>query len=143
MKSFAVKYRSHVLLLPVDDKAIVPVGEPENPISTGVRGHHRSLTFASSGPALSALDHDFHLFGIVPSVALAINIPESSNDSFFSGQPYVCNKDKITQPSSPCRHSADLVHLVKDISFDQDGCKPLMSDGVPDHKLCYWSVKSP
>ena len=103
VKNFAVKYKSHALLLSVDDKAIVPVGEPDNPISTGVHGHHRSPTFTSScGSTLGALDHDFHLFGIVPSVALAINIPESFNDSFFfSGQPYVCNKDKITQPSSP------------------------------------------
>ena len=74
-----------VLFLSVDDKAIVPVGEPENPISTGIRGHHCSLVSASSsGPVLSALDHDFHLFGIVHLVALAIiNIPESPNDSFF------------------------------------------------------------
>ena len=78
------------------------------------------------------------MFGIVPSVALAINIPESFNDSFFSGQPYVCNKDKITQPSSPYRHSAELVQLVKDISFDEWYCKPVMiilSDGDPDHRL--------
>ena len=27
----------------VDDKAIVPVGEPDCPVSTGVRGHSRSL----------------------------------------------------------------------------------------------------
>ena len=55
MKNFAVKYKSHVLLLSVDDKAIVPVGEPDNPISTGVCGHHRSLTFASSsGPTFWA-----------------------------------------------------------------------------------------
>ena len=62
---------------------------------------------------------------------------------FFSGQPYVCNKDKITQPSSPYRHSAE-VQLVKDISFDEWYCKPvviILSDGGPDHRLCYGSVK--
>jgi hypothetical protein len=112
VKRFAVKFKDIVCLFSVDDKAIVPVGEPECPISTGVRGHHRSLVCASpGGPVLSALDHDFHLFGVVPSVALSIEIPESPNDSFFSGQPYVLNKDKITQPSSAYRHSAELVHL--------------------------------
>ena len=145
VKNFAVKYKSQALLLSVNDKAIVPVGEPDNPISTGIRGHHRSLTFASSsGLTLSALDHDFHLFGIVLSMALAINIPESFNDSFFSGKPYVCNKDKITQPSSPYRHCAELVQLVKDISFDEEYCKPvviILRDGGPDHRLCYESVK--
>ena len=94
------------------------------------------------GPVLAALDHDFHLFGIVPSVALAIEIPESPNDSFFSGQPYVSNKDKITQPSSPYRHSVELVHLIKGIP--QDDSKPvlvILSDGGPDHRLCYGSVQ--
>ena len=102
VKHFAVAFKQHTLLLSVDDKAIVPVGEPGDPISTGVRGHHRSLV-CSGGPTLAALDHDFHLHGIVPSVALAIEIPESPND-FFSGQPFVSNKDKVTQPSSPHRH---------------------------------------
>ena len=91
VKNFAVKYKSHALLLSVDDKAIVPVGEPDIPISTGVCGHHRSLTFASSsGPTRSALDHDFHLLEIVPSVALAINIPESFNDSLFFLGSHMC-----------------------------------------------------
>ena len=60
------------------------------------------------------------------------------------GQPYVYNKDKITQPSSPYRHSAELVRLVKDISFDEGDCKPvviILSDGGPDHRVCYGSVK--
>ena len=39
MKRFAISFIEHTLLLSVDDKAIVPVGEPGNPISTGVRGH--------------------------------------------------------------------------------------------------------
>ena len=107
------------LLLSVDNKAIVPVGEPGDPISTGVRGHHRS-SMCSGGPTLAALDHDFHLHGIVPSVALAIEIPESPNDSFFSGQPSVSNKDKVTQPSSPHRHSAEIVQSVHS-NFSSDG----------------------
>ena len=83
VKRFIVMFRNIVLLLSVDDKAIVPIGQPENPISTGVRGHHCSLVCAGPGPVLAALDHDFHLFGIVPSVALAIEMPESPNDFFF------------------------------------------------------------
>lgn len=148
IKQFTVSFTEYTLLLSVDDKAIVPVGEPNNPISTGVRGHHRSLVSAdSSAPILSALDHDFHLFGIVPSVALQIDIPESHNDSFFSGQPYVTNKDKVTQPSSPYRHSVELVHLVQALDVHTDGevaTKPvvvILSDGGPDHRVCFGSVK--
>ena len=30
-------------MLSLDDKAIIPVDETDNPISTGIHGHHRSL----------------------------------------------------------------------------------------------------
>ena len=43
VKFFAVAFKQHTLLLPVDDKAIAPVGEPGDPISTGVRGHHECV----------------------------------------------------------------------------------------------------
>ena len=32
-----------MLLIAVDDKCIIPVGEPDCPVSTGVRGHNRSI----------------------------------------------------------------------------------------------------
>ena len=38
VKFFAVSMQAYTLLFSVDDKAIVPVGEPSNPISSGVRG---------------------------------------------------------------------------------------------------------
>ena len=87
VKSFAVRFCSYCLYVSVDDKAIVPVGEPDGPVSTGVRGHNRSLV-SLDGPQLLALDHDFHLHGIIPSVAFFVNIhvPENPSDSFFSGQ---------------------------------------------------------
>ena len=52
----------------MDNKAIIPVGEPGAPVSTGVRGQHQS-TSASIG----ALDHDFHIHGVVASVSLVID----------------------------------------------------------------------
>ena len=68
VRSFAVQYCACMLLVSVDGKCIIPVGEPACPVSTGVRGHNRSLV-SVHGPQLQALDHDFHLYGIVPSVA--------------------------------------------------------------------------
>ena len=82
VRSFAVQYRACMLLVSVDDKCIIPVGEPACPVSTGVRGHNRSLV-PLHGPRLQALDHDFHLHGIVPSVAFFVNVPEDPSDSFF------------------------------------------------------------
>jgi len=43
MKEFAVKYRKYSLMICMDDKCIIPIGEPEAPISTGVRGHNKVL----------------------------------------------------------------------------------------------------
>ena len=65
----------------VDDKAIVPMGEPDCPVSTGVRGHNRSLV-PLDGPTLLTLDHDFHVHRIVPSVAFLLTF-QSPKDSFL------------------------------------------------------------
>ena len=81
VRQFSVKFCDCVMLISVDDKGIVPVGEPKCPISTGVHGHNRSLV--CSGSQLLALDHDFYIHGIVPSVAFFIDIPECAFDSFF------------------------------------------------------------
>ena len=42
-----------------------------------------------------ALDHDFHVHGIVPSLAFLIDVPESNSDSFRS-HAFVTNKDKVS-----------------------------------------------
>ena len=76
MKSFAVQFRSHCQYVSVDDKATIPIGEPDCPISTGVRGHNRFLV-CLDGPQLLRLDHDFHVHGIVPSVAFLLMYPRS------------------------------------------------------------------
>ena len=60
LKHFAVKFRENCLMICLDDKATVPLGEPGKPQATGVRGHNRSLA-PLNGPVLSAMDHDFHL----------------------------------------------------------------------------------
>ena len=60
LKEFCVAIRSLVTYASVDDKAIIPVGEPGLPVSTGVRGHNRCIVLAE-GPGPSALDHDFHV----------------------------------------------------------------------------------
>lgn len=86
-----MKFCDCLMLISVDDKAIVPIDEPNCPISTGVCEHNRSLV--CSGSQLLALDHDFHNHGIVPSVAFFIDIPKCISDSFFRGITSVTNKD--------------------------------------------------
>ena len=84
--------------------------------------------------------------GIIPSVALSVDIPESSADSFFGGQPFVVCKDKITQPSSALCHSTELTDIIRTHygTPDNYSSKPiliLVTDGGPDHRVTFGSVK--
>ena len=144
LKDFCVQERDIVNYISVDDKAIIPVGEPGLPVSSGVRGHNRSIVLAD-GPSPSALDHDFHVHGIVPSVAFAVKIPDSPQDSFYCGRAFVGLKDKVTQPSSALRHATELSQLLES-SADGDvlASKPILvtvSDGGPDHRVTFVSVQ--
>ena len=129
-----------MMLVSVDDKSIIPVGEPSCPVSTGVRGHNRSLV-PLHGPQLEALDHDFHVHGIVPSVAFIINVPIMETDSFYSGQAFVTNKDKVTQPSNAFRHATEVTNLIKSLSSPTQPIVALISDGGPDHRVTFASVQ--
>lgn len=145
VRHFSVHHHNITALVSVDDKAVIPLGEPNYPISTGVRGHNRSLV-PLNGPELLALDHDFHVHGIVPSVAFFVDVPDSTSGSFFAGSPFVTNKDKVTQPSSALRHATEMTKLVQ-MHFSDDGpvaSKPVMvivSDGGPDHRVTFGTVQ--
>lgn len=64
---------------------------------------------SSSANQLKALDHDFHIAGIVPSVAFP---PSHVQDSSFSGSVFVTLKDKVLQPSHAMRHTAELTRQI-------------------------------
>ena len=93
VRSFSVEKRSNVLLLSVDDKCIAPVEEPDCPVSIGVHVHNRSL-IPLEGPRVVVFDHDFHIHGIVPSVAFVIDIPETTSESLFVAMPLLQSRTK-------------------------------------------------
>ena len=139
VKAFAVQYQDITQMISVDDKCVVPVGEPGDPISMAVRSHNHSLAHKAS--KLAALDHDFHVHGIIPSVSFFVNIPDSTKDSFFQGKPYVTLKDKVTQASHALRHSVEVSSIY---NVHCDEIKPiliLVSDGGADHRLNFLSVQ--
>ena len=145
MNKFCVKFKQFTTFVCLDYKAIVPVGEPGCPISTGVRGHNRVLAPAS-GPQLVATDHDFHLAGIVPSVALVTTIPIYCNDSLFQGNIFVTTKDKVFKASGPCRHATEITKILREHYSDNnvDLNTPvlcLLTDGGPDHRVTFETVK--
>lgn len=143
MKKMSVKFREDSTFICVDDKAVVPIGEPGKPVST-VRAHHRSLV--PQNVTLAALDHDFHVHGAVPSVLFRVEIPENSSDSFYEGTIHVTIKDKLFQPSSAVRHTTEITSILRSV-ISMDGISlttPILflySDGGPDHRSTYWSVQ--
>lgn len=88
----------------LDEKEVVPVGEPHYPISTNVLSHKIAIIPVSA--ILSELNHDFHVHGFIPSVIFQIDIPESVNGSFYYGKKHVTVKNKVFQASSATRHCA-------------------------------------
>jgi hypothetical protein len=143
-KEFAVKYRTHVEYICEDDKSIVPVGEPEKPVSALLRHHNRSLT-TKDNTTIVALDHDYHVCGLVPSVTFKVNIPEDPRDSFYQGNVYIHVKDKIFEPSSAMRHAAETVLVLREQSEDLITLEaPILikySDGGPDHRTTFATVQ--
>lgn len=99
------------------------------------------------GPGPTAADHDFHISGLVPSVAFVLQIPEDARDSFFQGKAFVTVKDKVFEPSTPMRHAVELTTVLN--SVDDNGDEPdreksvliVFTDGGPDHRVTYESVK--
>lgn len=138
MRHYAVKYRDLVTFISIDDKSKVDFGEPGQVLSTGVRG---KKSIVPEGSQLSALDHDVSSKGsITPSVCLNVTIPEDRDGSFYQGKVSVIYKDSIFQASSPWRHVTELRKLLE----SNETVKPVLmifSDGGPDHRLTYHSVK--
>ena len=130
-------------MVSADDKAVIPVGEPDHAVSTGVRAHNQALGASNSETPITALDHDWKIAGLIPSVNLFVEIPESSKDTFFCGQPNVTLKDRIFQKSSPLRHATELSAQITERI--EDFYKPillLVTDGGGDHNVTHGSVQA-
>lgn len=143
VREFAVRYRSHTNMISADDKAVIPVGEPEHAVSTSVRAHNSSLGPSDPNVNITALDHDWKLAGIVPSVNLVVDIPESTKETFFAGKPLVTLKDRIFQKSGPMRHGKELSTQINNLV--DDFWKPillLITDGGGDHNITHASVQA-
>lgn len=119
-----------------DDKAKIPIGSPNAPISTGVRG---KKTLTPSSTNLTALDHDMHKCSLTPSVYLQNLIPDSPEKSFYRGVVTTIVNDSVFQSSDPFRHAAALVKIL-----ENQERRPVMlrfSDGGTDQRNTLESVK--
>ena len=91
-----------------------------------------------------AIDHDWHLAGIVTSVALHADAPENPRESFFSGQTYATLKERVFSPSNPSRHATEICEQIQErngseISEDEILC--ILTDGGSDHNVRKISVE--
>ena len=77
-----------------------------------MRGHNGSLVIYTSSN-IHALDHVFHVAGIILSLALSPHIPKEACDSFFSVSVFITLKDKVLQPSIALCHSTELCSIIK------------------------------
>ena len=134
------------MMICVDDKAIVPVGSPQQPISAGVRGHNRSLVGLDG--QMVALDHDWHVGGLIPSVLFMSDIPENAEESFYRGKVFETTKEKVFHPFFPSRHAAEIVNVLwpkhasrDDVNLDSP-ILLIFSHGGQDHRVTYTQVSS-
>ena len=87
-------------------------GEPGHLLSTGVRG---KKCLVPSSTTIVSEDHDVHHVGsLTPSVYLECDVPSAPTSSFLRGQVHVFLNDTVFEPSSPMRHAAATVKLIRD-----------------------------
>ena len=137
-REFAIKFRDYCVFACLDDKHRIKVGDPGSPLAATDRGRsvlvHRNATFEVS-------DHDFSKFALIPSVTLLIDIPAEISDSWYQGQVNVALKEAAFQQSSPLRHACELGSLLKSQDVSDKPILCIYTDGGPDHRLTYLSVK--
>lgn len=138
-REMAVMFRANSLFVCMDDKHRVKVGEPHYPVAAAERG---KKVLVGRDATFEVADHDFTKFSLIPSVSLVVNIPEEVTDSWYSGQVFIGLKEGAYEPSSPLRHVTELSGtLTKYGLLNGKSVLFLYTDGGPDHRLTYLSVK--
>ena len=105
IREYALMLSNHCMLVSIDDKHRVKVGEPGYPVAAAEHGRRVPVRLDEY---LTVLDHDFTKYSLIPSVILVIDIPEEISDSWYSGQVFVGIKDAVFEASSPFRHACEL-----------------------------------
>lgn len=93
------------------------------------------------GASFEVSHHDFSKFSNVPSVSLLVCIPSDTSGSWYHGQVNISLKEGAFEPSSPLCHSAELSNFMTNHNLLDNPALRLYSDGGPDHRLTYLSVK--
>ena len=141
LRDFVTTFKANTLMISMDDKHSVQIGEPNFPVAAVERGRR---VLVSEGQTFAVGDHDFTKVKVIPSVTLVVDIPDSSDESFYMGQVNVCLKEGALQPSSPLRHMTELLDILRnktDRNLESTSILALYTDGGPDHRLTFLAVK--
>ena len=106
----------------LDDKHRVKVGEPDTTFEVG--------------------DHDFSKFSIIPLLSPLVDIPAKLSGSWYYGLVTVALKDCAFEPSSPHRHMTKLFKMLSSNAQLPKLMLCVYTDGGPDLRATYNSVKS-
>ena len=101
----------------------------------------RKRVITGKNQIMSVGDHDITKLNIILSVDFLIDIPDDINGSFYRGQVCIGFKNDILQPSSAICRASELKQVLQNQS---DLIKPVLllyTDGGPDHRNTYLSVK--
>ena len=85
MREYTIQLSNCSMLICLDDKHRIKVGEPNFPVAPAERGRR---VLVSLHDELSVGDHDFTIFSLIPSVALIVNILTSIEGSWYEGKVY-------------------------------------------------------
>lgn len=118
----------------MDDKAKVAIGEPGTP--EAATSHNRK-TLTKTSVIQESADHNYHVGNFTPSVSLICDIPESVNQSFYSGHIYVGIKDSVFEGSNSLRHIVELLTVLKRQLLGPPPYLCLFSDGGADHNVTF------
>lgn len=110
-------FRQHGVFVCLDDKHQSKIGEPDFPVAAAERGM-QILVSRNASFEVHVGDHDFTCFSLILSVAFLIDIPETIEDSWYTGQVLVGLKDAAFEPSSPEHRACELQNILQSRHLD-------------------------
>ena len=111
LQEMSLLFRQHGVFVCLDDKHRSKIGEPDFPVAVAERGM-QILVSRNASFEVHVGDHDFTCFSLILSVAFLIDIPETIEDSWYTGQVLVGLKDAAFEPSSPERRACELQNIL-------------------------------
>jgi len=136
-KEFAIQFRKITNFIFLDDKHRYKVGESGFPVAAVER---EKKIIVSRDTTFAVADHNYTKTGIIPSIAMICNIPESINSDFYAGKVCIRLKDPIFQPSSPLHHATELYHILLKEELANKPILYLYTDGRPDYHCTYTRI---